>query len=552
MHSTNLLKVSFFGLAFFLSGCANYSSIKRARLTYEPVTPAGQIISETLKRPSPDPLVLIGRYLDAAHLASSALKTNPSDLQARSDYNFACSRIMEVVHDAGLEPSKSPLRCRGSHGEWVFSLRKQTKLADRDPSNFRILPADRYDFKGRLVKDRTIKEGLGAPLVATSKGFDPVSIDPFAQGKFIYYGVTALMEFDGPRCVATLHDPLASETVQLDGRSYPLAADFTAPIGLALAELKPRKTELKRLFKPEEFRASTRLARLQPYDAKKIPLLLIHGLGDSQATWAPMIESLRGDATIRANYQIWFYSYPTGYPYPMTAAILREQLDSIRARYPDHKRIVVIGHSMGGMIARSLITDSGLKIWNTFFDTPPERTPLSPEAHKLISSALIFKHRPEISRVIFCSASLRGSNMATGFMGRLGARLIGSPADLSEVGQQLVTLAKPRATDGVELKKIPNSIDLLDPKNRFINAINDIPVTPGIPYHSIIGDRGKGGNLDHTKPESSDGIVPYWSSHIDGAQSELIVPSHHWSNQHPQAIAEVRRILLQHLRHSAN
>jgi hypothetical protein len=66
-----------------------------------------------------------------------------------------------------------------------------------------------------------------------------------------------------------------------------------------------------------------------------------------------------------------------------------------------------------------------------------------------------------------------------------------------------------------------------------------------VPYHSIIGDRGKGGNRDRTPPISTDGIVPYWSSHIDGAASELIVPSDHWSNQHPMAIAEVRRILVE-------
>lgn len=94
---------------------------------------------------------------------------------------------------------------------------------------------------------------------------------------------------------------------------------------------------------------------------------------------------------------------------------------------------------------------------------------------------------------------------------------------------------------------MPNSLDALDPDNRFLTTINNIPPTPGIPYHSIIADRGKGGNLDKTKPVSTDGLVPYWSSHIDGAQSELIVPSGHWSNQNPQAIAEVRRILLAHI-----
>ena len=41
----------------------------------------------------------------------------------------------------------------------------------------------------------------------------------------------------------------------------------------------------------------------------------------------------------------------------------------------------------------------------------------------------------------------------------------------------------------------------------------------------------------------SDGIVPYWSSHVDGAKSERIVPSDHGAHQNPQAIAEVLRIL---------
>jgi hypothetical protein len=60
-----------------------------------------------------------------------------------------------------------------------------------------------------------------------------------------------------------------------------------------------------------------------------------------------------------------------------------------------------------------------------------------------------------------------------------------------------------------------------------------------------MGDRGKGGNKDHTEPVSSDGIVPYWSSHLEGAQSELIVASSHSAHQNPQAIEEVRRILKQ-------
>lgn len=529
-----------------LAACSTYSKAKRTPLSYVPSSPSGEIISETLKKRREAPQVRIGGYLDAAEQAASVLKKEPGNSVALTDYNFAVSRIVEEVNDAGLELTRGAIRCPGAGGEWIFSVKTPERLGDQTFADFRVVPADRYEFKGRLVKDRSVKPGLGAPVVVSNRGFDPVKIDPFAQGRYSYYGMTVVMDFEGRHCVTRIIDPLVTEEVTVAGQLFPLAADFTAPIGLALAELKPRKQELKRLFKPEEFRDSTRLARLQPYESQKIPLLLIHGLGDSQATWSPMVEALRSDPVIRKNYQIWFYSYSTGYPFPLTAAILRQQLQAIKKRYPDHKEMVVVGHSMGGNIARTLITDSGMKIWDSLFDEPPESVVMPNETGRLLKEALIFKPQPDVERVIFCSASLGGSNLATGFLGNLGAKLVGTPKDIKSESHEFVSLAKPRE-DGKKIKQIPNSINLLDPKNRFITTLNSIPVSPGIPYHSIMGDRGKGGNLNYTKPQSTDGIVPYWSSHIDGAQSEIIIPSHHWSNQHPAAIAEVRRILKLHL-----
>ena len=535
-------------LALAVSSCSNYATATTRRLRYHSPTPAGKIISGELQHPSMDPLARIGGYLDAAATARAALQRNPTDQQARADYNFSASRIVEAIHDAGLQPWKAPLRCPGAHGPWIFSYRTD-QYRGWAAADFELRPADRYDFKGRLIAQRSIKAGLGAPVVATSEGTDLTKTDQFAQGKHIYYGLTAVIDFHGNRCVASFPDPLATETVQFDGTTYPLAADFTAPIALALAELKPRKVELQRMFMPAELKESARLALLQRYDPGKIPVLLIHGLGDSQATWAPLIETLRNDATFRTHYQIWYFSYATAYPYPLKAAILRQKMDEINFRYPDHKPIVVIGHSMGGMIARTLITDSGMHLWNAFFKTPPDRTPFSAEARQIITSALIFRHRPEISRVIFFSASLRGSDVATGFFGRLGRKVIGSPGDLSKVGQQAARLAKPRA-DGEKITRMPNSIDALDPNSRFLLTINSLPIVKGVPYHSIIADRGKGGNHDHTPPVSTDGLVPYWSSHLDGAVSELIVPSDHWSNRSPQGIAEARRILRENLDHA--
>ena len=255
-----------------------------------------------------------------------------------------------------------------------------------------------------------------------------------------------------------------------------------------------------------------------------------------------MINHLRGDEKIRRNYQFWFYSYPSGYPYPYSAAILRHELDAIEKRFPMRKKMVVIGHSMGGCISRLLLTDTGDKLWMDLFKKPPGEVAMTPEHRKMFEDALIFRHRPEVGRVIFISAPLRGSNMAKQWTGRIGSMLVRAPRLLLKAGAEIVKHVT-FEPDELKLKRIPNSVDTLAPNNRFVKAINTIPITPGIPYHVICGDRGKGGNKDQTKPEMSDGIVPYWSSHMEGARSELIVPSNHSAHQNKQAIDEVQRIL---------
>jgi len=533
------------GLVLATTSCTNYSTVSQVQPAYRSPTPAGQLIATSLRQPAPQPLVQIGHYLDAAAAAGSVLEKHPDNTQARLDYNFAVARIFGIIDTGGLEPWKAPLLCPGASQAWNFSLKRDPQPT-RNPSNFKIQPADIYQFKGSLIVQRTIKDGLGAPLVVMSKDINPEKLDPFAQGKHVYYGMTGLVKFSGSRCVAQFVDPLAVEVVPFEGHTYPLAADFTAPLALALADLKPRQKELAGLFMPEELEANIRLARLQPYDPNKIPVLCIHGLGDSQATWAPLIQTLRGDPLIRKNYQFWFFSYPTGYPYPLTAAVLRRRMDAIGAYYPNHKKIVVIGHSMGGMISRTLVTDSGMTLWNTLYDKPAAQLPVAAETRKVMSESLIFKHRTDVSRVIFMSPSHRGADLATNFWGRLGSKIIGNPKDAIPDETKVLALAKPNST-GEQLTRMPNSIDMLDPKNRFVTTLAEIPLTRGIPYHTILGDRGKGGHLSHEAPVSTDGIVPYWSSHLDGAQSELIIPSHHWTNQHPLGIAEVDRILHQHL-----
>jgi Alpha/beta hydrolase family len=531
-------------IAAGIAGCASYSSVTERRPRYQPITPVGRLIVAALHADRRHPEPIIGQYLDAAYAAAGELRARPSDVQARRDYNFAVGRIYEVLHDANLNPFDRPLNITGSTGTWVLVGKRDPRL-DRNPALFHLLPADHYAFRGSYVNRRETKDGLGAPIVVSSRGRDFRQLDRFVQGKNIYYGITGLIRFEGRKATIYYEDPLSTEDVEYAGHRYPLAADYTASLALALSRENPRRLELARLLQPQKYAETARLARLQPYDPNKIPIICVHGLMDSQATWVPMINTLRSDPDIRRNYQIWFYSYPSGYPYPYSAAIMREQLDAINARYPGHKKVVLIGHSMGGLISRTMLTDSGMTLWHAAFKASPDQLQVSERSRKLLTQSLIFKHRDEVGRVIFISAPHRGSELATNWAGRIGSSLVKAPFTLLGVANEARGLIT-RDASALQLRRIPNSIDTLAPNNRFVKAINTIPLTPGIPYNSIMGDRGKGGNKDHTPPVSTDGIVPYWSSHLDGAQSELIVPSNHSAHQNPQAIQEVRRILKLH------
>jgi pimeloyl-ACP methyl ester carboxylesterase len=524
-------------------GCAHLATVK----TTEPRVPtvaasedelalAKQHLAEAKRA---QPFVALGDDLSAAKISLNLLEQRPNDSAAQSIYNFSVARAVENVERAKIQPWQRKIDIVGDHTTHTLTTPKPVD-PEHNPSRYDLFPTDSLKISGTFFKTRSAVTGIGAPLVAVARSENPHFRQQYKLPR-VYAPVTAAIRFSGQKAELDFVDPMKSERIVLSKRTFPLAVDLSAPTAMLIARERPERLGFSRLMNPGKYTDTARLAQLQQYDPNRTPVIFVHGLQETGASWAPMIDSLHEDPWVRKRYQFWFYSYPSGYPYPYSAALFRHDLDAIKRAFPDHKRVVLVGHSMGGMICRLMITDSGDKIWRDFFATPPNKTPLANDTRKIAEDVFIFHHRPDVQRAIFISTPHRGSKFASGWVGRIGAALVHAPRNFASIyaSTKPLLIADPAARP---LKRMPNSIDTLEPNDRFVQAVNNLPITPGIPYHSIMGDRGRGDT-----PNSSDGIVPYWSSHLNGARSELIVNSGHQAQYNPQAIQEVHRILKENL-----
>jgi pimeloyl-ACP methyl ester carboxylesterase len=538
------------GALLALSACAPLAQVReiKPRLgaqhgTLPQLRHAELAIAEGDNLQRADPTRAIGFYLSGVESATSELRKDPNDRIALRDYNFALSRVFSVIHDAHLDPWTRPLHIPApNRGQYLLTNRAIANRLWR-PQDYELIPADELDVRGKFVVPRVIREGAGAALVAVRSEQAPQIPVPFAPPR-VYTAVTAVARFTGRKCEIEFIDPLATETVNISGRNLPSEADFTAPIAMALSREHPEKIGFAAMINPERFAYTERLIQVQPYDPNKIPVVFVHGLQDTPVAWVPMVNALWADPVLRRNYQVCVFSYPSGYPIPYSALLLRRELEAFDRTFPHHRPIVLVGHSMGGIISRLMITDSGGdKLWRYFFGKSPTQTKLSPQTKALLEEAFIFKPRRDVARLIFISTPHRGSVIAENSIGRIASSLIRKSARVMEAGPEVLQASIVQKDPTVlKLSRLPNSIDTLAPNDPFVKETNTLPIMKRVPYHSIIGDRGRGDT-----PNSSDGVVPYWSSHLDGAASEKIVPSGHGAQHTLQAIGEVLRILHEHV-----
>ena len=477
--------------------------------------------------------------ISAAHAAlPKAIEAEPGALAI---YNTAVAGIVRFSQEknfAVLQPRS---------GAWGFEVVRSGQ-ARLDPSQCdKLTEAANVRIAG--LQQRETQRGIGVPYVFNYFSNSPFLADqPGVSLAGMSIPATAILTFRGRSATLSFYDTLAEDRVRLSGSRVQLAADFSAPIAQLISRSANRSLDIRSFLQTGKSFPRAGLFQFQPYNANKIPVVFVHGLLSRPEVWTQALNGMMADRTIRQRYQFWFLLYPTGLPIWKSTALLRAELDRYHRSLESHgtnprlDRIVLIGHSMGGLISSLAIRQGGEKLWRQFSDNNPDAIALSPSARKMFRELIFFEPRKDVGRVIFVATPHRGSQLAMNPVARLASRLIQLPGLIGS--QDRMELLGALRDDARDLLRAPaTSLHFLKANSPLITSIQSLPLTRMIPYHSIIGDRGRGDS-----PKSSDGVVPYWSSHLPTATSEKIVPSDHGANENPEAIREMRRILLENLR----
>ena len=462
---------------------------------------------------------------------------------ASARYNTAVSKLFDQ------------LRCHPDSWD-ARAASLGTRIASPDPeykdpgSLDALFPSSRVAL--HPLKIRRTTSGVGVPLVGW-KETSPLGSkrEKFLLPNGLPNNVTAVLAF-GSTGVPEWRfvKRWKKEELQINGTIHPLAADWSAPNAFYWKMCEIDRLKIQNVILPERFSNETGIYFVTPYDPEKIPVVFVHGLVSSPAEFKNMINDLAPEPWFRQHYQIWLYNYPTGNPWLFSGVKFRESINDAcaYARTKGHdrnlNRMVVVTHSMGGVITRASVTNPGTTLYNDQYHIPLNQLKVSAETRAYIHDSLLYQPLTEPKRVIFLAVPHCGSPAADFRVSLWISRLIRLPKTLTvELLDATLQSMGDLARGEAPAKCLPTSINSLSPNYVGNISMAKIPLPGRITFHSVIGNYW---NSDIAN--SSDGVVPYWSSHITPVESEFIVPSFHDVTNNLQAEEEVKRILKLHLK----
>lgn len=443
-----------------------------------------------------------------------------------------------LLVDDGTGLAEVPIRCHG--------------LAWQAEDYCQLLPAAKY--RSRDITHHYAAPGLGVPLVAVRTMPEEERFaerrQPFAVTAVLRpcsslpAGAAGVERPDAP-AVLELYNPCVVDTIDVYGAPVAIARDLSAPWAFLYQSQPP--VIVAGFMNPDDSRVQPKLLMLEPYQPGKIPVLFIHGLASSPMTWFNAVNELAAHRDLYERYQFWAYRYPTGGAILESAAALREDLYDVREQFdPEHRdaaldRMVVVAHSLGGLMTKLQITESGDVLWNHIASQPLDAVRATPEVRETLARTFFFEPVPMIQRVVFAGTPFHGSSWATRSIGRVSSTLVHF-AGAEEVEYRRVMRANRDVFEPYLWRKRPTSIDMLEPSSPILTALAELPVNPQVTMHTIIGV-----GAPRLLREPSDGVVTMSSAEHPNTVSELLVPALHMELHNvPETFNELVRILRLH------
>jgi len=452
------------------------------------------------------------------------------------------------------------------------TLDRTVRFSIEHPGLWNEEDVERYeiagDYQATGVNNHYHTYGLGVPLIAVRKKQEQRDESEKYYPPGLTMAFTAFLQFNEslppqsapPRDLdakLSLLNPLEQVYVQVNDRWIPMESDITTPMAYFLDDplLNTNVFATFALINADFAEDFQGIYMLEPYDPNKIPVVMIHGLWSSPVTWLQLFNDLRADPDIRQRYQFWFCLYSSGQPFWDSARQVRENLDEVRRRLVASgenstalQDMVLVGHSMGGLIARQLTMRSGDSFWRILSDEPFTELEGEPETLERLQKTYFFEPLPSVSRVITIGTPHRGSQFANETTRWLSQKVITLP---KTVTNEYMQLAKKNSTVFKNTKPftISTSIDSLAPTSPFVQRMLEAETAANVKYHNVIGRvESKSFWSEWLESEPTDGVVCVDSATIHGVESETFVNAEHQKiHQHPRAILDVKRILYDHL-----
>jgi len=502
-------------------------------------------------------------YLFHMGIAPGPNEYDPRFRRACDIYNSSLESALRILNKQGkLKPGAvHSIDADGRRYDVKVVMRGPWRPDDFEKFEF----ASDYEVEG--LGNHHYRYGLGVPLIGVRRQREKESGYEQFYPPGLSFPVTAFLRVlhgqegkDGQQlCTLELIDPLQTAAVEVNGRRVPLQSDLSTPLAYYLdgPVFKDSQIALFGFLNPDKAKAIKGLYMLEPYDPNKIPVVMVHGLFSSPITWMEMFNELRSDPAIRRDYQFWFYLYPTGQPFWISATQMREDLAQARqvldpgrrAEALDH--MVLVGHSMGGLVSRLQTIDSGQDFWRIVTDKPFEDLKASEEDRERLAKLFFFQPNPSIRRVITIGTPHRGSNFASSSTRWLARWIVSLPGMVMQQTERVV-LDNPGYFKNTDMLTIDTSIDSLSSKSPILPVMLDARKAPWVAYDNIVGRLSDDDFLGRLSRDG-DGIVPFGSARPGDVESELVVNATHTKvHRHSLSILRVKRILEHHVQEIRN